>query len=351
MQKEVSNFDFSDFYDEGFEKTSNIRQAIYVFQDGSMWNGYSEGGGGYIRDVDHGSIEAFFKDSSIDRYHPEYHSMVLSELVQVVPETQTVLTLETNNYSEEQLEMLQQFEQEGFSIEKLESSISEEQEKYVPIQTAEGMSEVFERETKEPLPEEVRPYIEEYVRFISHESYYTYDEMGNEYEEYHINGHSFYVQQAEYEVSKWTLDEELIESLMDGSIRLADAYTEKYMAKLSPEAEKFWKKSIEETNSQKILEEKVKQASIELEEDIMELDDEKFWGELQLKYDLTKLEDIEKAQEETEKRLMEEEKEVNEFSEIENMMRDMYEQQEKEKAEEKADQKTEQKEIEHGLSF
>lgn len=247
--------------------------------------------------------------------------------------------------------MLQQFEQEGFSIEKLESSISEEQEKYVPIQTAEGMSEVFERETKEPLPEEVRPYIEEYVRFISHESYYTYDEMGNEYEEYHINGHSFYVQQAEYEVSKWALDEELIESLMDGSIRLADAYTEKYMAKLSPEAKEFWKKSIEETNSQKILEEKVKQASIELEENIMELDDEKFWGELQLKYDLTKLEDIEKAQEETEKRLMEEEKEVNEFSEIENMMRDMYEQQEKEKAEEKADQKTEQKEIEHGLSF
>ncbi|HDP1317381.1 TPA: hypothetical protein P5Y24_002645 [Enterococcus faecalis] len=134
---------------------------------------------------------------------------------------------------------------------------------------------------------------------------------------------------------------------MDGSIRLADAYTEKYMAKLSPEAKEFWKKSIEETNSQKILEEKVKQASIELEENIMELDDEKFWGELQLKYDLTKLEDIEKAQEETEKRLMEEEKEVNEFSEIENMMRDMYEQQEKEKAE----QKTEQKEIEHGLSF
>lgn len=226
MQKEVSNFDFSDFYDEGFEKTSNIRQAIYVFQDGSMWNGYSEGGGGYIRDVDHGSIEAFFKDSSIDRYHPEYHSMVLSELVQVVPETQTVLTLETNNYSEEQLEMLQQFEQEGFSIEQLEN-------------------------------------------------------------------HS--------------------------------------------EAKQIY--STEE----------IEQAYIELEQNLMALEDEKFWGELQLKYDLTKLEDIEKAQEETEKRLMEEEKEVNEFSEMENMMRDMYEQQEEVK--EKADQKTEQKEIEHGLSF
>lgn len=232
MQKEVSNFDFSDFYDEGFEKTSNIRQAIYVFQDGSMWNGYSEGGGGYIRDVDYGSIEAFFKDTSIDRYHPEYHSMVLSELVQVVPETQTVLMLAANDYTEEQLKVLQQFQQEGFSIEQLEN-------------------------------------------------------------------HS--------EVKQSTLTEE------------------------------------------------IEQAYIELEQNLMELEDEKFWGELQLKYDLTKLEDIEKAQEETEKRLMEEEKEVNEFSEIENIMWDMYEQQEKENAEEKAkqkiEQKNEQKEIEHGLSF
>ncbi|EPH97898.1 hypothetical protein [Enterococcus faecalis] len=259
MQKEVSNFDFSDFYDEGFEKTSNIRQAIYVFQDGSMWNGYSEGGGGYIRDVDHGSIEAFFKDTSIDRYHPEYHSMVLSELVQVVPETQTVLTLETNNYSEEQLEMLQKFEQEGFSIEKLESSISEEQEKYVPIQTAEGMSEVFERETKEPLPE---------------------------------------------------------------------------------------------------LEEKVKQASIELEENIMELDDEEFWEDLQSRYDLTKLEDIEKAQEETEQRLLEEDEEAKELAEIENEMWEAYEQQQEENIylqEELGIAATEQKmaqhEMEQGLSF
>lgn len=232
MQKEVSNFDFSDFYDEGFEKTSNIRQAIYVFQDGSMWNGYSEGGGGYIRDVDHGSIEAFFKDTSIDRYHPEYHSMVLSELVQVVSETQTVLMLAANDYTEEQLKVLQQFQQEGFSIEQLEN-------------------------------------------------------------------HS--------EVKQSTLTEE------------------------------------------------IEQAYIELEQNHMALEDEKFWGELQLKYDLTKLEDIEKAQEETEKRLMEEEKEVNEFSEIENIMWDMYEQQEKENAEEKAkqkiEQKNEQKEIEHGLSF
>ncbi|MGL9942331.1 MULTISPECIES: hypothetical protein [Enterococcus] len=235
MQKEVSNFDFSDFYDEGFEKTSNIRQAIYVFQDGSMWNGYSEGGGGYIRDVDHGSIEAFFKDTSIDRYHPEYHSMVLSELVQVVPETQTVLTLAANNYSEEQLKVLQQFQQEGFSIEQLENH-----------------SEV---------------------------------------------------------------------------------------------------KQIYST-------EEIEQAYIELEQNLMELDDEEFWEDLQLKYDLTKLEDIEKAQEEIEQRLLEEEEEAKELAEIENKMWEEYEQQQEENIylqEElgiaATEQKMAQNEMEQGLSF
>lgn len=67
MDKKKSNFDFSDFYEEGFEKTENLEQAIYVFPDGSLWSGYSEGGDGNVRDIDHSSIEAFFKDDTIDR--------------------------------------------------------------------------------------------------------------------------------------------------------------------------------------------------------------------------------------------------------------------------------------------
>lgn len=59
MTENNSKFDFSDFYEEGFEKTENLEQAIYVFQDGTLWSGYSEGGDGFSRDVDHGSIEAF----------------------------------------------------------------------------------------------------------------------------------------------------------------------------------------------------------------------------------------------------------------------------------------------------
>lgn len=60
-----------------------------------------------------------------------------------------------------------------------------------------------------------------------------------------------------------------------------------------------------DTKANSWLEEKrLKQAYIELEENIMELDDEEFWEELQSKYDFTKIEDIKKAQEETKQRLI-----------------------------------------------
>lgn len=50
-----------------------------------------------------------------------------------------------------------------------------------------------------------------------------------------------------------------------------------------------------DTKANSWLEEKrLKQAYIELEENIMELDDEEFWEELQSKYDFTKIEDIKK---------------------------------------------------------
>lgn len=125
MTENNSRFDFSDFYEEGFEKTENLEQAIYVFQDGTLWSGYSEGGDGFTRDVDHGSIEAFFKDSSIDRYHPDFHSLKLEEMIQIVPETRTVLTLIDNHYSEEQIEVLHQLEEENFTIEQLENTLVE----------------------------------------------------------------------------------------------------------------------------------------------------------------------------------------------------------------------------------
>ncbi|MBD9927664.1 hypothetical protein IHP55_12890 [Enterococcus faecalis] len=82
-----------------------------------------------------------------------------------------------------------------------------------------------------------------------------------------------------------------------------------------------------DTKANSWLEEKrLKQAYIELEENIMELDDE----ELQSKYDFTKIEDIKKAQEETKQRLIEEEEEAKRLIAIENEMWEAYERQQEE---------------------
>lgn len=64
-----------------------------------------------------------FKDSSIDRYHPDFHSLKLEELIQIVPETRTVLTVMDNHYSQEQVEVLKQLEEENFIIEQLENTL------------------------------------------------------------------------------------------------------------------------------------------------------------------------------------------------------------------------------------
>ncbi|EHV0178928.1 hypothetical protein OIV74_000031 [Enterococcus faecalis] len=86
-----------------------------------------------------------------------------------------------------------------------------------------------------------------------------------------------------------------------------------------------------DTKANSWLEEKrLKQAYIELEENIMELDDEEFWEELQSKYDFTKIEDIKKAQEETKQRLIEEEEEAKRLIAIENEMWEAYERQQEE---------------------
>ena len=37
MKETSSRFDFSDFVDEGFEKTDNLEQAIYVFKEQSVF--------------------------------------------------------------------------------------------------------------------------------------------------------------------------------------------------------------------------------------------------------------------------------------------------------------------------
>ncbi|EOA3013129.1 hypothetical protein ACHY8Y_002599 [Enterococcus faecalis] len=184
MTENKSRFDFSDFYEEGFEKTENLEQAIYVFQDGTLWSGYSEGGDGYTRDVDHGSIEAFFKDSSIDRYHPDFHSLKLKEMIQIVPETRTVLTLIDNHYSQEQIEVLQQLEENNFIIEQLESTLQVEAER---LNLEEYQEDGFEEENSESylydidIVEENEEIVQAYNHFLKNIEVDSLSKNNNQY--------------------------------------------------------------------------------------------------------------------------------------------------------------------------
>ncbi|MCC4085850.1 hypothetical protein [Enterococcus faecalis] len=184
MTENNSRFDFSDFYEEGFEKTENLEQAIYVFQDGTLWSGYSEGGDGFSRDVDHGAIEAFFKDSSIDRYHPDFHSLKLKEMIQIVPETRTVLTLIDNHYSQEQIEVLQQLEENDFIIEQLESTLQVEAER---LNLEEYQEDGFEEENSESylydidIVEENEKIVQAYNRFLKNIEVDSLSKNNNQY--------------------------------------------------------------------------------------------------------------------------------------------------------------------------
>ncbi|WP_369468556.1 hypothetical protein [Enterococcus faecalis] len=184
MTENKSRFDFSDFYEEGFEKTENLEQAIYVFQDGTLWSGYSEGGDGYTRDVDHGSIEAFFKDSFIDRYHPDFHSLKLKEMIQIVPETRTVLTLIDNHYSQEQIEVLQQLEENNFIIEQLESTLQVEAER---LNLEEYQEDGFEEENSESylydidIVEENEEIVQAYNHFLKNIEVDSLSKNNNQY--------------------------------------------------------------------------------------------------------------------------------------------------------------------------
>lgn len=113
-------FDFSDFEEE-FEKTEELDKAIFIFKDGSLYSGFSEGGN--IRDIDHGSIAYFITDPKIDRYHPDFWSIVLQEVVQVVPESNSILMLENHEYSEEQQVKIKEYENMDYEVHQLESTI------------------------------------------------------------------------------------------------------------------------------------------------------------------------------------------------------------------------------------
>lgn len=76
------------FEDEGVELTSNIQEAIYIFDDGRMLSGMFFDGS---RTEDHRVIEMLFDD--IDRYSKDFWETVVerTRVVQYVPETKMIL--------------------------------------------------------------------------------------------------------------------------------------------------------------------------------------------------------------------------------------------------------------------
>lgn len=76
------------FESEGIELTSNIDEAIFIFDDGRMLSGMFYDGD---RTEDHRIVELLFDDT--DRYDAEFWQKVVdrTKVVQYVPETQTIL--------------------------------------------------------------------------------------------------------------------------------------------------------------------------------------------------------------------------------------------------------------------
>lgn len=133
-------------------------------------------------------LKLFFKDSSIDRYHPDFHSLKLEELIQIVPETRTVLTVMDNHYSQEQVEVLKQLE-ENFIIEQLENTLQVGAEKLNLEEYQEG---VFEEETPESylydidIVEENEEIVQAYNHFLKNIELDSLSNGNNEYNAYNL---------------------------------------------------------------------------------------------------------------------------------------------------------------------
>ncbi|MEG0732249.1 MAG: hypothetical protein RR470_07635 [Vagococcus sp.] len=117
--------DVSEMEEDGFEKTEELDKAIYIFKDGTLLSGFSEGGGNK-RDIEHGTLEGYINDPKVDRYHPDFWSIILQEVVQIVPEAKTILFLESHEYSEAQQEKMNEYEINGYELISLESRIQKE---------------------------------------------------------------------------------------------------------------------------------------------------------------------------------------------------------------------------------
>lgn len=95
------------FENEGVETTTNLNEAIYILDDGTLISGMFYDGD---RTEDHRIIEVLFDD--IDRYTPNFWSIAHERtgMIQHVPETSYILKTAEQNVTEEQQKYFNQVE-------------------------------------------------------------------------------------------------------------------------------------------------------------------------------------------------------------------------------------------------
>lgn len=114
-QNRTTNLNFSDFEDEGYSLTESLENAIYILPDGQLWSGYYPEAP-EVRAIEHREIEIFVENSKVDRDTDNFWSLILDEVVMVIPEQQTLLYLETANYTEAQQQKINAYKNLGWEI-------------------------------------------------------------------------------------------------------------------------------------------------------------------------------------------------------------------------------------------
>lgn len=114
-QNRTTNLNFSDFEDEGYSLTESLENAIYILPNGQLWSGYYPEAP-EVRAIEHREIEIFVENSKIGRDTDNFWPLILDEVVMVIPEKQTLLYLETANYTEAQQQKINDYKNIGWEI-------------------------------------------------------------------------------------------------------------------------------------------------------------------------------------------------------------------------------------------
>jgi hypothetical protein len=199
-QNRTTNLNFSDFEDEGYSLTESLENAIYILPDGQLWSGYYPEAP-EVRAIEHREIEIFVENSKIGRDTDNFWPLILDEVVMVVPEKQTLLYLETANYTEAQQQKINDYKNLGWEI-TYENGISlspEDQQKQVSKEEPSLYNPEFVSEL-----EKLEAYAEEKGFYL-----WTRNEnwMSDREDEYAASAYEY---ESVEELDEWLLNEEVL---------------------------------------------------------------------------------------------------------------------------------------------